>query len=570
MNNKKNSLLKNIVLESSAYNTFKEIEKLVEIGSDLSMIPIQPLYVSLLSAPAAQVANILPRLSQEQRQALVDLDFWNKDVVDVSSFEYWIESYALCKDEQVVGDFIKGEDFLLYLKSRVNIYTFDAEDPMYPDHDYYFLTDDNLLLVEYGQDYNHPNKLKYLIRMLYDVLGVENAYTKLFKLINDSFSLLQESNYLEKKERLRDYGFVDYYEAREKLFSFVTFSQIKKYILSKENTQVAINTMAKNQSLHSSALIGFDRENENIINELVKLDDTKREHFLHFTFIRLINSTITVSGALRKGRVELTRLAHDTKKYIDLGLQYTRSTLSDFSQEKSLFEKFDFFDFYKVGISLIQINKTKYIKELKKTIFQKEENEYFLGAWWNSFLENSDLNIPKVKGFGVGLHAVEVDGLKTFEFWSNEVDVFCKQLPFIEKFYNMLNNLRESNSINNDFYVNYKLEEIDFEAIVISSYINHVNETQEVKLGVTIEEFKKFMNSCAKKIAGEYILKTQDEIKVTINSFLNKYGLDEVNGFSSYLYGILIEHLNGYDFDSLDFDDYAHVGGPIIFSHLIN
>ena len=33
--------------------------------------------------------------------------------------------------------------FILFLKARFNIWTFDIEDPQYPDHDYYFLTEDN-------------------------------------------------------------------------------------------------------------------------------------------------------------------------------------------------------------------------------------------------------------------------------------------------------------------------------------------------------------------------------------------------------------------------------------------
>ena len=132
----KNDVLSKILFEAKSYNSIDDIERLVEIGTDLSQIPMQPLYVSLLATSSEQVAVLMPKLSKEQRQCLVDLDLWKKDQVDVFSFEYWIEVYSKVKDLDLVQEFVSSEDFLIYLKSRVNIYTFDVEDPMYPDHDY--------------------------------------------------------------------------------------------------------------------------------------------------------------------------------------------------------------------------------------------------------------------------------------------------------------------------------------------------------------------------------------------------------------------------------------------------
>ena len=212
----KNDVLSKILFEAKSYNSIDDIERLVEIGTDLSQIPMQPLYVSLLATSSEQVAVLMPKLSKEQRQCLVDLDLWKKDQVDVFSFEYWIEVYSKVKDLDLVQEFVSSEDFLIYLKSRVNIYTFDVEDPMYPDHDYYFLTDDALLLVEYSEEFRFPNELKFMIRNLYDKMGVENAYSFLFKLVSDSFSILEEEQYQHKKERLREFGFVDYFDALEK------------------------------------------------------------------------------------------------------------------------------------------------------------------------------------------------------------------------------------------------------------------------------------------------------------------------------------------------------------------
>ncbi|MAX66027.1 MAG: hypothetical protein CME66_03740, partial [Halobacteriovoraceae bacterium] len=319
-----NDLLSKIIFEAKSYNTVEDIETLVDVGADLSMIPIQPLYMSLISSNTDQVANILPKLSSSQRQVMLDLDLWKKDVVDVESFEFWIESYSKIEDLKLVQSFVNSEDFLLYLKSRVNVYTFDVEDPQYPDHDFYFLTDDSLLLIEYSEEFKYPNELKYMIRNLYDLLGVDQAYSKLFKLINDSFAVLQEELYINKRERLRDYGFVDYYEAIEKINAFISYKQVESFILSKKRSTPNIDRHARNQSLHGAALVSFDTEMENLIKELNKVTDEKRLNFLHFTFIRMINSTIVIHDALKGGRVELTRIGKVTKSYLELGLQKVR------------------------------------------------------------------------------------------------------------------------------------------------------------------------------------------------------------------------------------------------------
>lgn len=569
----KNDVLSKLLFEAKSYNSIEDIEKLVEVGTDLSMVPIQPLYVSLLSSSTDQVAVILPKLSQEQRQTLIDLDLWKKDQVDVFSFEYWIEVYSKVPDLDLVQSFVGSEDFLLYLKSRVNIYTFDAEDPMYPDHDYYFLTDDSLLLVEYSEEFRFPNELKFMIRNLYDKMGVENAYSFLFKLVNDSFSIMQESLYGKKKERLKDYGFVDHFEALELTHSFVTYKQIDNFILSKNTITPTIDVTGQNQSLHSSALVSFDSDMENILKELSLVKDEKRLNYLHFTFIRLINCTITLNDALKGGRVELTRIGKVSKNYLELGLQKTKS-LKALKEDESVFEQYDFIDLYKIGHSLIQIEKNRIKKALRKTPFENDDYEYFLGAWWGSFLENSDNDIPKAKAYGAGLHAKEVSSLAVYDFWKTDVTLFKNSLPFINSFFSMLMELKKEGKLHDNFYLNYEVENIDFEAILISSFINfslgHFSGKDVNKMGVTISELKEFFNKFFLKKNEEYILLplNSDQVVNSIDEFVMKFGFESIENFEKYLYGVLSEHLSGYEFDTLDEEDYKHIGGPILLNTL--
>lgn len=569
----KKDVLSTLISEGKSYKSYEDIEKLVEIGTDLSMVPIQPLYISLLTSNTDQIANIIPKLSKTQRQAFVDLDLWEKDHVDIGSFEYWIEVYSKVKDLDLVQDFVESDDFLLYLKSRVNIYTFDVEDPYYPDHDYYFLTDDNLLLVEYSEDYRYPHELKFLIRNLYDKIGVENAYSMLFKLVNDSFAIIQEKQYEEKKERLRDLGFVDYYDALESTYTFISYKQIDNFVLNKKAITPDIDTFSKNQSLHSSALTSFDDNMENLFSELIKVKDEKRLSYLQFNFLRLINSTITLNDALRGGSVELSRIGKVTLAYLDLGLEKVRNLVD--AAETTLFDRYDFFDLYRIGKSLIQIQKNKIKKNLRNTPFEKNDFEYFLGAWWNSFLDNSDFEIPKVKTYGAALHAKEVRTLAVYAYWMDEVSLFCSCIPFINSFFEMLKSLKEEGKLHDQFYLNYTVDNIDFESILISSFINyslgHFSGNDVNKMGVTIFELRKFFELYFKKVDEEYVLLGLEsgEMKKTSQEFIRQFGFDCIENFENYLHGVLSEHLSGYEFDTLSDDDFKHIGGPILLNTLI-
>lgn len=562
-------MLQNILFEAQSYKEYEDIEKLVEKGMNLKNVPVQPLYVSLQNATSDQVAQVLPKLSKEQRKCFLDLDLWKRDEVDVESFDHWVEVYTKCKDDAIVKEFVNSDEFLMYLKSRINIYTFDVEDPEYPDHDYYFLTDDNLLLIEYSEHYNHPHELKFLIRHFYDIHGVENAYTALFKLINESFIIREEELYQEKKERMRDFGFVDYFEAKEKLFPFVGLKSTNKFIQEKKSITARILNTHRNQSLHSSALVNFDKEIQSIMAELIKVKDAEKINYLHFSFVRLINSTITLNDALKGGRVELTKIGELTKTYLELGIAYIKE-VRHYDGEDSVFNDFDFFDVYKVGHTLISLRKSKIKKSLLGTPFEKDDYEYFLGTWWNGFLENSFAQVPKVKAFGVGRHPQKVNRMETYEFWDKEISCFCTLIPFVNTFFQTLAELKSQAKLNDQFYLNYTVDNIDFESIILSSFISFElsQSQQQGKMGLTIGEFKLFIERCFEKKDEEYILIEFDKLADKIQSFAKQFGLDIVPYFENYLYGILSEHLSGYEFDTLEDEDFTHVGGPILLNTL--
>lgn len=568
----KKDLLSQLLYEAQAYKKFEDIEKLVERGGDLSQVPIQPIYVSLQNTSKDQVALILPKLSSEQRQALRDIDLWQKDTVDPNAATYWMEVYAKCSDDEVILEYVKSEDFLLSMKNQFTIDTFDTEDPMYPDDDNYFLTEDMQLLIAYRDDFNLVTELKEMIRRLYSEMGVENAYAFLFKMVVDSYQIMEEDNYQEKKERLRDFGFVDYYEALEYNASYSSLEQVNAFIKSKKTLTPKLDSLSQNQTLHATSLTPYQSGMDSIKDALAAVTQDQRMQFLHFNFVRMVNARITLDDALKNGSMAMAKVGSQTRQCLELGFEYVQSKLDS---GKILFDTFDFLDLYKVGHSLIGITLKNIKKAISSTPFEGDDFSYFLGLYWNAFLENSHEEVAKFK-FDGSSKPLEIRDLNSYKLWNEGAETFNVALPFVTTFFATLEKLKADGLLNDQFYLNYEVDNIDFEAIMISSFVNfaqgHYQEETAGKMGVTISELKNFYHKFFTKNGEEYLIKGEEDtiLREQTTAFIKKFGLEMIPRFDKYLYQIMLEQLNGYEVDGMSEEEFKHIGGPILLNFTSN
>lgn len=564
------NLIEKILKESEAYTSFELIQSSIEKGGDLAHFPVQPLYVAMRGLGEEKVASLLPLLSQRQRQAFYDLDLWNRDELDTQNFEFWIKAHALCQEEEILNSFVDLESFALYLKGRFNIWTFDVEDPEYPDHDHYFLTEDNLLLFEFDEDFELVSEVKTLVKGLYSKLGVEKAYAFLFKLTADSFMVWQEEAYQDMKYRQAELGFVDYYDAVQIEGPFNKLALIEADIAQKKKIKTPnIDDVAKKQALHFTSLVAYKNDFDFMSEELSKVTHGPRQEYLRFNFLRLVNATITFHQALREGQVALTRVGRLTKAYMHLGYDYLQSKKKtgelDWGEESSLFDQFDFIDLYRYGKSLVMIIQSKMNHQLTYYQFSTDQDAPFLGRFFNDFIDESFECPPKFSR-GIDRDSLVIDSFQTYMDWSAMADTLIDAIPFIDKFHDVYCEMRDSGKILDHYYINYQVSEIDFESVLISSFANYLlghyeDEAKGHKMGLTLNDFRQFV---AKLFDENGELKLSEENFEHLDSFINKYGLENILNFREYLIHLLKDHLEGHDFAGLSENDYKHVGGPII------
>lgn len=569
MNKKSLNVIENILIESKAYTSMDLIENALSEGQNLKHFPLQPLYLVLKGLPIEKVSTSLSLLSPKQRKVFCDIDLWQKDDIDLVHFPSWIVAHAQCEDDSIRFEFASSAEFGLFLKARFNVWTFDVEEPEYPDHDNYFLTEDNLLLIEFDEDCNFVDEVRQLIKDLYTELGVEKAYAHILKYVSEGYLTLQEEEYNLKKQFLVDYGFVDYYDALEVDNAFPSLSHIDYYIKGKKSQTGEVDSLAKEQTLHSTSLMAFEKGIENLQSELNKVTSEKRFQFLHFNFVKLVNATTTLDNALKHGSVAMTKAGAKTRNKVLLGFSYIKdfalpSGLVNLEEGKSLFDYFEFTDIYKIGNSLMNLN----LKELKKALHRshlEDDNENFVGSYFSDFLDNSFGEQILYSRYGRNEKAVPLTSFDVYKEWKKVGELFIAMAPFIAKFNEAYKALINEGKLSDNFYLNYTVDSIDFEAVIISSFANHFLGTYEKtsgqKMGLTIDEFKKFVQAT---ISAEGHLVIDEKMKTSMSVFSNNYGFNTVEGFTNYLEQILKDHLEGYDYTVLDENEYRHVGGPII------
>jgi hypothetical protein len=492
---------------------------------------------------------------------MLDIDLWVKDKLDVANFEEWFLAYAHCPNNEVRYEFIQTEQFLLYLKGRFGIHTFDIEDPMYPDHDNYFLTDDNQLLIEYDDDFAYVNELKLLIGELYDVMGVEGAYTYLFKMISDSFLISIEENYQQKVKNLHDYGIVDYFESLEILHPFPSVSHIDIFIKNKTPLSFQASDLSLNESLNGKYLLKVkDPVDKTFEREFELISDNQQYNWIRYNFVRLMNAKMSLDGKLESNSLIIQKTSHELTTYLQLGLEFIRTL---FTQEVSVFNYFGFDDIYKIGFSLVAIEK----KKVDRSIAQYPKGiENFWGQIINNSLENL-LETPVVVGKFSEKGKV-VNTLSRLEQLRDDVEKILSLLPVINQFYTTFVDLTTNGTVSDTYYLNYTLEDIEFESVLISTFFNYIlgnykDSDHQKRLGIRVKEFKNVL--C--ELFGSSIFNVEaNDLKEKITEFAESYGLSTLKGFNSYFFDILSENLSGYEFEHLSYDDYKHVGGVIFFN----
>ncbi|MFW5887515.1 MAG: hypothetical protein ACOCUH_01835 [Bacteriovoracia bacterium] len=289
-----------------------------------------------------------------------------------------------------------------------------------------------------------------------------------------------------------------------------------------------------------------------------------------------MNSTLEFYQALKEGTFVISRVGNQTKDFLKLGFEFIKMFVANDeqktkqTQKEGIFSVYDFNDLYRTGNTLIFDNKKKLKKALKDNCLEVAQ-ESFLGKVWNDFLDLSFQEIPQIRQ-NYDQRAENVNDLEKFKQWEEQGQLLITLLPFIQKFNLSFNELLKADRLQNQYYLNYTIDQIDFEAIIVTSIVNFylgalAPEKNSENMGISVDQLKGFVGTFWEKDENNnYSLYSvgQEKLYQLIDEFIVTFGFGNIAGFSNYLKYLLDEHLSGYNFDSLVNEEFKHVGGPIL------
>ncbi len=519
------------------------LEQYLDSGKELSNIPLWPLYFIIRNGTSQEISRAMPMLSSNQREFLIDLDCWDKQDYDLESFEKWLEIIYSTQDLKLCGEFVTNDNFKLYLKGKFNIYSFDNEHPVYPDHDNFFITDDFSFLIEYEENFKLVDEFKYLMTNFYAQLGVEKSQLELMTIISDSYFDIQETEYNLKRGRLDDVGYVDYYEAL-KANQILSLQKIEKLIdarLKKSYIATEVDEQSNFEGYKLEATKKFDSIEDEIKAELIKVEDEKVLKFLPIDYIRTLNARFSLNSSLKKEDKDLMNDSLETQGHIALAFDYLKDHLKTQLNEKSLFKYFSFKDLALIGRSLVEHQIVLIKKVLKNCNLSRED--YFLGDFFIIFLQDLfDMN-RKIKIHG---EIQNISTLEKYRYFKNKSDLLLDLAPLMKNFKSELASFKDLE------YLNYSFDEIDFEALFLTKYLKFQLKIDSKSYGISVEEFKKFISN------PDLI---NDEAR---KNFITSYKLDIVDEIELYLEEVLKDHFTHLFKENVDDSELKFTSGVLI------
>jgi hypothetical protein len=162
----------------------------------------------------ADSLELLPLTLRNQRCGLIDLDCWRKDSFQSSSFVEWMAAFVQTGPEEVVRTLraLDSDMVALFLKQNLQVHLIDPEEPL-PSLPLIYTPD-----RRFGIEVTGEGDPATISRLLLDALfryDPNYGYDLIDRLYWDNTVHLEEEAYQNKRRRLEEIGFVDYYEAME-------------------------------------------------------------------------------------------------------------------------------------------------------------------------------------------------------------------------------------------------------------------------------------------------------------------------------------------------------------------
>ena len=185
-----------------------------ENRSQIRRLSVPQLYFGLKELGEHQIQAFLPHITEAQWQGVLDLDLWNRDRANAGKFLFWA-AQIIQAENPVARKIVRGTDrqlLELWLKRRIRIEEIVDDDPGPAPKGDFMETPDRSYLVQLPNNPDESRLARALLLKLYE-LGPEETRLWIQESRYRTSIELEETAYQNRKRRIEDMGFQDYFDA---------------------------------------------------------------------------------------------------------------------------------------------------------------------------------------------------------------------------------------------------------------------------------------------------------------------------------------------------------------------
>ena len=318
--------------------------------------------------------------SKEQRCGFIDLDCWRKDSFHMPSFMEWLAAFIQCGPEETVRIARAVDPNLLsiFLKENILVHTLDPEEP-FPDLPLIF-TPDNQFGIEITGDVEGATMSGLLLDALFR-FDPELGYDLIDRVYWENRVSLEEEAYQEKRRRLEEIGFVDYYEALE----IYGEAQLTLSALPAKDVET-IGTVTLSSTL-PALFVASLAPGQYLWEALQTVQERKEADRISQGLAALANRILSVHS-VTPGDLEKVRPAlEEMRDMLSLGLEYLAQGQK--GQAGEILQRNDIQGLFKIGFNLLSIlhdqadrifrQRKLRLDGVEETLLEFPEAEFFSG-----------------------------------------------------------------------------------------------------------------------------------------------------------------------------------------------
>ena len=307
--------------------------------------PYQDLFLAIKAVGLADSQELLLLATSRQRRGFIDLDCWRKDSFHMASFMEWMAAYMQCGPEEAAAAARAVDPNLLalFLKNNIRIHALETDEP-HPELPL-ILTPDQRFGIEISGEAEGAAMSRLLLDAIFR-MDASLGYDLIDRMRWDNRVSMEEEAYQNKRLRLEEIGFVDYYEALSIYGEDGTTAapQLQRALQEEDEAHRVSSTLP-------ALLVASLAPGEHLWRALGAIGDTRQAELISRQLAALANRILSVHSVTTGDLEKVKPALEEMRDTLNLGLERLtqgRSTLA-----ASALKQQDMLGLFRTGFGLL-------------------------------------------------------------------------------------------------------------------------------------------------------------------------------------------------------------------------